>query len=142
MEHLPDDLLQEFLKGKHVMRHNRGIWNAIWSDMFIESTFMRYGHQAGGLTGLTLKPSAVIRWALSLHTCSQLRGDLLAMKDKQDNHNSQGRGPRQDDKRRIRSSEVKRFSSKLHRSACHRHPPTWATECRHMSSHDRQGKCG
>ena len=47
MEHLPDDLLQEFLKGKHVMRHNRGIWNAIWSDMFIESTFMRYGHQAG-----------------------------------------------------------------------------------------------
>ena len=63
MEHLPDDLLQEFLKGKHVMRHNRGIWNAIWSDMFIESTFMRYGYQAGGLTGLTLKPSAVTRWA-------------------------------------------------------------------------------
>ena len=86
MEHLPDDLLQEFLKGKHVMRHNRGIlWNAIWSDMSIESTFMRYGHQAGGLTGLTLKLSAVTRWALSLHTCSQLRDDLLAMKDKQNN---------------------------------------------------------
>ena len=85
MEHLPDDLLQEFLKGKHVMRHNRGIWNAIWSDMFIESTFMRYGHHAGGLTGLTLKPSAVTRWALSLHTCSQLRGDPLAMNDKQNN---------------------------------------------------------
>ena len=85
MEHLPDELLQEFLKGKHVMRHNRGIWNAIWSDMFIESTFMRYGHQAGGLTGLTLKPSDVTRWALSLHTRSQLRGDPLAMKDKQNN---------------------------------------------------------
>ena len=25
------------------------------------------------------------RWALSLHTCSQLRGDLLAMKDTQNN---------------------------------------------------------
>ena len=85
MEHLPDDLLQAFLKGKHVMRHNRGIWNAIWSDMFIESTFMRYCHHAGGLTGLTLKPSAMTRWALSLNTCSQLRGDLLAMKDKQNN---------------------------------------------------------
>ena len=47
MEHLSDDLLPEFLNGKHVMRHNRGIWNAIWSDMSVESTFMRYGHQAG-----------------------------------------------------------------------------------------------
>ena len=83
MEHLPDDLLQEFLMGRHVMRHNQGIWNGIWSDMFIESTFMRYGHESGGLTGLTVKPSAVTRWALSLHICSQLRGDLAAMKDKQ-----------------------------------------------------------
>ena len=41
------------------MRHNPGIWNAIWSDMFIESTFMRYGHESGGLTWLTLKLSAV-----------------------------------------------------------------------------------
>ena len=67
------------------MRHNQGIWNAIRSDMFIESTFVRYGHQAGWLTGLTLKPSAVTIWALSLRTCSQPRGDLLAMKDKQNN---------------------------------------------------------
>ena len=85
MEHLPDDLLPELLKGKHVMRHNRGIWNVICSDMSVESTFMMYGHQAGGLRGLALKPSAVTRWALSLHTCSQLRGDLLAMKDNQTN---------------------------------------------------------
>ena len=33
--------------------------------------------------GLTLKPSVVTIWALSLHTCSQLRGDLRAMKDEQ-----------------------------------------------------------
>ena len=85
MEQLPDDFLQMFLEGKHVMRHNPGIWNAIWSDMYIESTFMRYGHASGGLTGLTLKPSAVARWALSLHICSQLRGDLVAMKEGQDN---------------------------------------------------------
>ena len=68
MEHLPDDLLPEFLKGKHVMRHNRGIWKTIWSDMSVESTFMRYGHQAGGLRGLALKPSAVTRLALGWHT--------------------------------------------------------------------------
>lgn len=81
MERMPDALLLEFLKGNHVMRHNAGIWNAIWSDMYIETTFMRYGHESGGLTGLTLKPSAVARWALSLHICSKLRGDLMAMKN-------------------------------------------------------------
>ena len=81
MEALPDDMLSEFMKGNHVMRHNPGLWNGIWSDMFIESTFMRYGHEAGGLVGLTLQPSAVSRWALSLHVCSQLRVDLASLKD-------------------------------------------------------------
>ena len=73
----------------------------------------------------------------------QLKGDLLAMKDMQGNHDSQGRGPRQDYMSSIRSSEDQRISSKLHRSPCHRHPPTvtWATVCRHMSSRDIQGQC-
>ena len=65
-------------------------WNAISSDMFIDWTFVRYGHQAGRLAGLTLKPSCVTMWALSLNTCSQLQRDLLAIKDKakqQDNDN-------------------------------------------------------
>ena len=51
MERLPDDVLMHFMKGHHVMRHKPGVWNAIWSDMFIESTHMRYGHGAGGIIG-------------------------------------------------------------------------------------------
>ena len=42
---------------------------------------MQYGHEAGGLVGLTLQPSAVSRWALSLYVTSQLRLNLAAMKD-------------------------------------------------------------
>ena len=84
MERLPDELLQEFLKGKHIMRHKPRIWNGILSDMFIESTFITYGHKSGGLTGVTLKPASVARWALGLHICSQLYSDLLAMKVEQD----------------------------------------------------------
>ena len=61
------------------------MWNVIWSNMLIESTFVRYGHHTGGLLRLTLKPSAVTRCILSLHTCSQMRCDRLAMKDKQTN---------------------------------------------------------
>ena len=46
---------------------------------------MRYGHEAGGLVGLILQPSAVSRWAPSLHVTSQLRLDLTAMKDGRQN---------------------------------------------------------
>ena len=81
MECLPKDVLATFLKGEHVMRHQSGLWNGIWSDMFIETTFMRYGHGPGGLIGITLKPSALKRWALSLHICSHLIKDLVEMKD-------------------------------------------------------------
>lgn len=81
MENLPREVLSKFMNGEHVMRHKAGIWNSIWSDMFIETTFMRYGHGPGGLIGITLKPSALKRWALSLHICSRLLKDLDEMRD-------------------------------------------------------------
>ena len=55
MEKLPPHVLIKFMKGEHVMRHQAGLWNGMWSDMFIETTFMRYGHGPGGLVGITLK---------------------------------------------------------------------------------------
>ena len=81
MEHLPAEVQKDFMNGSHVMRHQHVIWNGIWSDMFIESTFMRYGHGPGGIIGITLKPSALNRWALSLHTCSQLMKDVSSISD-------------------------------------------------------------
>ena len=44
MEDLPTNILEHFMKGAHVMRHVPGLWNGLWSDMFIEPTFMWYGH--------------------------------------------------------------------------------------------------
>jgi hypothetical protein len=72
LEQLPDEVLRKFLRGDHVMRHNPGLWNGIWSDMYIETTFMRYGHGPGGIVGITLKQSLRKRLALSLHICSPL----------------------------------------------------------------------
>ena len=37
------------------MHHIPGLWNGLWSDMYIESTFMRYGHSHGGIIGITLR---------------------------------------------------------------------------------------
>ena len=46
--------------------------------MFIESTFMRYGHGPGGIIGITLSPNTLKRWALSLHICSTVKQNLIA----------------------------------------------------------------
>ena len=51
MEKLPNKVFNLFLNGEHVARHNEGLWNGIWVDMLIESTFMKYGKGPGGLIG-------------------------------------------------------------------------------------------
>ncbi len=33
MSKLPSPVLKEFMKGNHVMRHQSGIWNGLWSDL-------------------------------------------------------------------------------------------------------------
>ncbi|KAH3868588.1 hypothetical protein DPMN_031738 [Dreissena polymorpha] len=46
-----------------------------------ETTFIRYGHGPGGIIGKTLKESALKRWALGLHICSQLIQDIKWMRN-------------------------------------------------------------
>ena len=60
MENLHGETLERFLKGEHVQCHRQGLWNRIWTDMFIETMFMHYGHGPGGLIGLTLNEKALI----------------------------------------------------------------------------------
>ena len=62
-------------------RHIQGIWNSLWSDQFIESTFMRYGHSVGGIIGITLKLKALKIWALSRHICCKIESDLGEMEE-------------------------------------------------------------
>lgn len=64
------------------MPHVPGIWNDICSDMFIETTFMCYGHGPGGIVGITLKPSTLQKWALSLYICSKLVQETVYIHEK------------------------------------------------------------
>jgi hypothetical protein len=80
MQKLKGDILERFMEGDHVQRHKQGIFNAMWTDMFIETTFMPYGHGPRGLTGLTMNQYAVDCLALSLHTCSRILKDITDMK--------------------------------------------------------------
>ena len=64
--------MKAFLDRKHVMRHQPGLWNAIWSDQYIESTFMRYDYGPKGIIGINLQSSTLKRLAFGLHICIQL----------------------------------------------------------------------
>ena len=72
---------EKMIKGQHTMHHTPGIFNGIWSDMAIESTFMRYGHSKARIVGITLKPETLKMWAYSLHICHSILNDLSEMRD-------------------------------------------------------------
>ena len=72
MERILDAVLKRFMMGEHVMRHKPCLWNGMWSDMFIETKHMRYGHGPNGIVGITRKPNALKKRALRMYTCSQL----------------------------------------------------------------------
>ncbi len=84
MRKLPHSILDKFLHGEHTTRHHSGVWNGIWSDMFIETSFMRYGKGPGGLIGLTLNEQSVKKWAYGLHICTEIIRDLAKMRSNDD----------------------------------------------------------
>ena len=49
--------------------------------LFIETTFIRYGHGPGGIVGIMLNEHALCRWALNLHICSRLTKDIAYLKE-------------------------------------------------------------
>ncbi|KAJ8378759.1 hypothetical protein AAFF_G00236790 [Aldrovandia affinis] len=46
---------------------------------------MRYGHSAGGIIGITLKPEALKIWALSRHICCKIESDMKEMEEVETN---------------------------------------------------------
>ena len=81
MQRLPPTVLERFMAGEHVIRHQDGLWNGIWSDLFIETTYMRYGKGPSGIIGSTLNESTLAIWALSLSILGQFKSDLEAMQN-------------------------------------------------------------
>ena len=79
MSHLPPEIHERFMKGEQTLHHKAGIWNGIWSDQFIESTYMRYGHGPSGIIGTTMKPETLKTWAYSMYACTTLINDLKEM---------------------------------------------------------------
>ena len=80
MSKLSPSVLDAFLRGEHVERHRNGLWNAIWSDMMIESSYMNKGKGPGGLIGITTSQISAAVWANSHNTCSEVIRQLHEMR--------------------------------------------------------------
>ena len=71
MENLPY-VLNPLIKGEHIVRLQDGLWNAIWTDMAIESTYMRKEKGPLSLIGVRTQESTVKVWANGHHLCNEL----------------------------------------------------------------------
>ena len=67
------------MKGDHVGRHKEGIWNGLWSDMMIETTYMLQGKGPGGLIGISTNQRSASIWANSHHTIGEIVSELDIM---------------------------------------------------------------
>ena len=65
MEKLPNEALESSMKREHVTRHKRGMWNLVWSDMMIETTYMKFGKGLRGIIGVKTQPQTLNVWAKS-----------------------------------------------------------------------------
>ena len=76
MESLEGDIKDRFMRGEHTVRLQTALWNSFWTDMLIETTFMKTGKAPGGLKGQSLKPDLVKKWSLGVHVCSAVDSEV------------------------------------------------------------------
>ena len=81
MENIPGNVLNPLMKGEHVVRLQNGLWNAIWMDMAIESTYMGMGKGPLGLIGVTTQERTVKFWANDHNLCNELLSDLNILRN-------------------------------------------------------------
>ena len=105
IEAMPDKLEDQFIRGQHTMHHKHGIFNGIWSDMAIETTYMRYGHGHSGIIGLTMRQEALKTWAMSIHAVNTIISDLNAIDDSEVTSQSYHK---EESKGRIRTDDADR----------------------------------
>ena len=103
MEKLPNSLLDPFIKGDHVIHLRKGIWNGIWTDMGIETTYMKIGKSPAGLIGITTSAPSVQIWANGHHLCSEFLTELEGLRNDADGKNEGKRTHKEEGKGRIQS---------------------------------------
>ncbi len=82
LQRLHPDILKKVMVGDHVMHHQHGLWNGLWSDQFIETTCMCCGHGPSGIISSTLNEFTLAIWAFSHSTLTQVSNDMETLKER------------------------------------------------------------
>ena len=82
--------------------------------MFIETTYMRYGHGPSGIIGKTLQPAQLKKWANGLHICTNLIRDMKHL----DSDVVQNSAHKEEMPFRIRNNREDRLKIKIKLSSC------------------------
>ena len=111
MEKLPHHLMNQFMEGHHIVRLQDGLWNGIWTDNAIESTYMKIGKGPSGVIGFTTNERYLNVWANSHHLCADVISQLEDLRDykgkNNDKHKEEGPGrisSDREDKLKLRSA--------------------------------------
>ena len=85
MKGLNPEMMKKLQHGAFV-RHIPGIYNATWSDMFIETTYMRLGNGPAGAVGVATDYQQMVKWALSFALSGEVSQNVRAMSNATQNN--------------------------------------------------------
>ena len=81
------------MNGEHVVCIQNGLFNGIWSDMAIESSYMKVGKGPTGVIGVTTNDRSVSIWSNSSHhLCGELLTELSDLGSNQQTHDPKEEG--------------------------------------------------
>ena len=106
------------MKGEHVIHLKKGLWNVIWTDMGIETTYMKVGKGPAGLIGNTTNTRSVKIWANSHHLCSEVLTELECLRNKGDEKNVGKERHKEEGNGRIQSDAEDRKKIQLALKSC------------------------
>ena len=70
-------ILNKFMKAEHAVGNQKGLWNGTWSDMMIETTYMKYGKGPSGMISTATKPRSMQTWANSHQIVNETLHNLV-----------------------------------------------------------------
>ena len=88
MEALPDDVRYHFMKGEHTVQLSDAVWSGIWSDMAIETSYMRFGKGSAGIIGQSTNMETIKVWAYSMNACCEVVECLERMENEASSANN------------------------------------------------------
>lgn len=90
---LPENVRDHFLSGEHTLQHIPGVFSRIWTDIAIETSYMKYGHSSssdlvgqeiipGTMKKIGLQSKCLLENGCRVHIKKQATGNAMHSKNR------------------------------------------------------------